>query len=88
MTKANVEMCKTGGVVSPVTQRRTVTFGYLLHLVVISQRKECLLESTHLLHFGHYIFVDSIHDLLHTDNENIGQIKLQAGVKRDKRYLQ
>lgn len=50
--------------VSPVTQRRAVAFGDLLHLVVVSQHKERLLEFAHLLYFGHHILVDSIHDLL------------------------
>lgn len=48
----------------PVTERRVVAFGDLLHLVVVSQHKERLLEFAHLLHFGHHIFIDSIHDLL------------------------
>lgn len=52
--------------VSPVTERRAVAFGDLLHLVVVSQHKERLLEFAHLLHFGHHVLVDSIHDLLHT----------------------
>lgn len=48
----------------PVTERRTVALRDLLHLVVISQHKERLLELAHLLHFCHHILVDSIHDLL------------------------
>ena len=52
--------------VLPVTERRGVAFGDLLHLVVVSQHKERLLELAHLLHFGHHILVDPIHDLLHT----------------------
>lgn len=50
----------------PVTERRAVALGDLLHLVVVSQHKERLLEFAHLLHFGHHVLVDSIHDLLHT----------------------
>lgn len=52
--------------VVPVTERCAVALGDLLHLVVVSQHKECLLEFAHLLHFGHHGLVDSIHNLLHT----------------------
>lgn len=52
--------------VVPVTERCAVALGDLLHLVVVSQHKQCLLELAHLLHFGHDVLVDSIHDLLHT----------------------
>lgn len=55
--------------VLPVAQRRAVALGDLLHLVVVSQHKERLLEFAHLLHFGHHILVDSIHDLLHASGE-------------------
>lgn len=51
---------------SPVTKRCAIAFGYLLHLVVVSQHKKCLLKFAHSLHFGHYILVDPIHDFLNT----------------------
>lgn len=57
---------------SPVTERCAVALGDLLHFVIVSQHKECLLEFAHLLHFGHHIFVDSIHDLLHTETHHVG----------------
>lgn len=48
----------------PVTERRAVALGDLLHLVVVSQHEEGLLEFAHLFHFGHHVLVDAIHDLL------------------------
>lgn len=56
--------------VLPVTERCAVALGDLLHLVVVSQHKQRPLEFAHLLHFGHYIFVNPIHDLLHTKQMN------------------
>lgn len=53
----------------PVTERRAVALGDLLHLVVVSQHKKRLLEFAHLLHFGHHILVDSIHDFLQTSGK-------------------
>jgi len=50
--------------VLPVAERRAVALGDLLHLVVVGQHKERLLEFAHLLDFGHHILVDPIHDLL------------------------
>ena len=51
--------------VLPVAERCAVALGDLLHLVVVSQHKERLLELAHFLHFGHHVLVDPIHDLLH-----------------------
>lgn len=48
----------------PVAERRAVALGDLLHLVVVSQHEESLLEFAHLFHFGHHVLVDAIHDLL------------------------
>lgn len=66
--------------VLPVTERRAVALGDLLHLVVVSQHKERLLEFAHFLHFGHHIFVDSIHDLLHTSGGRNSQLTLKSMV--------
>lgn len=62
--------------VLPVTERRAVALGDLLHLVVVSQHKERLLKFAHLLHFGHHVLVDSIHDLLHTSGGKNSQLTL------------
>ena len=47
-----------------VTQRRAVAFGQLLQLVGVGQDEESPLETAHLLHLGHHILIDTIHDLL------------------------
>lgn len=47
-----------------VAQRRAVSFGELLQLVVVRQQEECFLEPVHLLHFVHHILIDAIHYFL------------------------
>lgn len=68
--EANVSAHVHGNIkgVLPVTERRAVAFGDLLHLVVVSQHKQRLLEFAHFFHFGHHILVDSVHDLLHASD--------------------
>lgn len=49
---------------TPVTQWCAVSFGKLLQLVVVRQDEERSLNVAHLLHFGHHVLVDTVHDLL------------------------
>lgn len=60
----------------PVAEWCAVSLGDLLHFVVVSQHKQRFLEPAHLLHFGHYVFIDSIHDLLQIQGEEKTQLRL------------
>lgn len=69
------EHCGRGTWPLPVAERRAVALGDLLHLVVVSQHEESLLEFAHLFHFGHHVLVDAIHDLLRDrDPPRLGSI--------------
>lgn len=50
--------------VLPVTERGPVALGHLFHLIVVGQHKEGSLHTAHLLHLGHHILIDPVHDLL------------------------
>lgn len=52
-----------------VTQRRAVSFGQLLQLVVVGQDKERPLHKVHGLHLGHHVLIDAIHDLLEVEED-------------------
>lgn len=47
-----------------VTQRCAVSFGELLQFVVVCQNEKCSLDTVHLLHLGHHVLINTIHDLL------------------------
>lgn len=69
--------------VVPVAERRAVTLGDLLHLVVVGQHEERLLEFAHFLHFSHHILVDAIHDLLRDTGRESSQ---RTATQVDKSY--
>lgn len=64
MSRLNVHMRMKKLFFIPVTQRCAVTFGELLHFVVVRENEERSLDAVHLLDLGHHVLIDTIHDLL------------------------
>lgn len=79
-------MPSVGIIYTLVTQRCAVSFGELLQFVVVCQDEECSLDAVHLLHLGHHVLVDTIHDLLESEgdgdeteaNDESGEIKVET----------
>lgn len=53
-----------------VAQRRAVSFGELLQLVVVRQQEEGSLGPVHLLHFVHHVLIDAIHYFLEREQRS------------------
>ena len=72
--------------VLPVTKRGAVAFGDLLHLVVVSQHKQRPLEAAHLVHLGHDVLVDAVHDLLLSQVRQGGMLQTHTEREREQEH--
>lgn len=60
----HIKMLQSQLIHTLVTQRCAVSFGELLQFVVVCQNEKCSLDTIHLLHLGHHVLINTIHDLL------------------------